>query len=59
MLVSSLLDLIENEPGFFVLLFELFAAGRRNPELGREVGELFRKTRDHVAGRSRRRTPRA
>ena len=34
----SLLDLIENEPGFFVLLFELFTAGRRNPEIQREVG---------------------
>src|SRR5215212_5780597 len=38
-LVSSLLDLIDNEPGFFVLLFELFTAGRRNPEMGHEVGE--------------------
>ena len=48
-LVSNLMDLIENEPGFFVLLFELFAAGRRNPEIQREVAELFRKTRGHVA----------
>ncbi len=48
-LVSSLLDLIENDPGFFVLLFELFSAGRRNPELQREVGRLFAKTRSHVA----------
>ncbi len=48
-LVSSLLDLIENEPGFFVLLFELFTAGRRKPELQREVGKLFRKTRERVA----------
>lgn len=49
-LVSSLLDLIENEPGFFVLLFELFTAGRRNEELQREVASLFRKTRARVAG---------
>ena len=35
--------------GFFVLLFELFTAGRRNPEISREVGELFRKTRGSVA----------
>jgi AcrR family transcriptional regulator len=48
-LVSSLTDLIENDPGFFVVLFELFAAGRRNEEIGREVGALFRRTRDHVA----------
>ncbi len=48
-LVSSLVDLIENDPGFFVVLFELFAAGRRNDEIGREVGALFRHSRDHVA----------
>lgn len=48
-LVSSLLDLIDNEPGFFVLIFELFTAGRRNPEIQREVGQLFRKTREEVA----------
>lgn len=48
-LVSNLLDLIENEPGFFVLLFELFSAGRRNPEIRREVAELFRKSRAQVA----------
>lgn len=48
-LVSSLEDLIENEPGYFVLLFEVFTAGRRNPDIGSEVGELFTRTRDHVA----------
>jgi AcrR family transcriptional regulator len=48
-LVSYLLDLIENEPGFFVLLLELFTAGRRHPEIQREVAELFKKTRGHVA----------
>src|SRR6188472_1447061 len=39
-LVSSLLDLIDNEPGFFVLLLELFTAGRRHPEIQREVAEM-------------------
>jgi AcrR family transcriptional regulator len=48
-LVSNLEDLIENEPGFFVLLFDLFTAGRRNPDIEREVGGLFERTRDHVA----------
>jgi AcrR family transcriptional regulator len=48
-LVSSLEDIIENEPGYFVLLFELFTAGRRNPDIERELGELFSRTRDHVA----------
>lgn len=48
-LVSSLTDLIENEPAFFLLLYELFSAGRRNPEIQREVGQLFERTRSHVA----------
>jgi AcrR family transcriptional regulator len=48
-LVSSLTELIENEPGFFLLLFELFSAGRRNPDIQREVGQLFERTRSHVA----------
>ena len=48
-LVASLTDMIENEPGFVLLLFELFSAGRRNPDIQREVGQLFEKTRSHVA----------
>ncbi len=48
-LVSSLTDLIDNEPAFFLLLYELFSAGRRNPEIQREVGQLFDTTRTHVA----------
>jgi AcrR family transcriptional regulator len=48
-LVSSLTDLIENEPGFFLLLYELFSAGRRNEDIQREVGQLFERTRSHVA----------
>jgi AcrR family transcriptional regulator len=48
-LVADLEDSIQNEPGFWVLLFELFTAGRRNPEIQREVGELFAKTKAHVA----------
>jgi AcrR family transcriptional regulator len=48
-LVASLTDLIDNEPGFFLLLYELFSAGRRNPDIQREVGQLFELTRSHVA----------
>ena len=48
-LVSDLEDSIQNDPGFWVLLFDLFTAGRRNPEIQREVGELFNRTRGHVA----------
>lgn len=48
-LVASLTDLIENEPAFYLLLYELFSAGRRNPEIQAEVGQLFGRTRSHVA----------
>jgi len=48
-LVSSLTDMIDNDPGFFLLLYELFSAGRRNPDIQREVGALFERTRSHVA----------
>ena len=48
-LVSSLTDMIDNDPGFFLLLYELFSAGRRNPDIQREVGQLFERTRSHVA----------
>jgi AcrR family transcriptional regulator len=48
-LVSSLTDLIENEPDVFLLIFELFSAGRRNPDIQEEVGRLFAHTRSHVA----------
>jgi AcrR family transcriptional regulator len=48
-LVADLEDWIQNEPGFWVLLFDLFTAGRRNPEIEKEVGELFIRTKSHVA----------
>jgi AcrR family transcriptional regulator len=48
-LVSSLTDMIENDPGFFLILYELFSAGRRNPDIAHEVGQLFDRTRSHVA----------
>jgi AcrR family transcriptional regulator len=48
-LVASLMDIIDNEPEFFLLLFELFSAGRRNPDIQAELGQLFVRTRSHVA----------
>jgi AcrR family transcriptional regulator len=48
-LVSDLEDSIQNDPGYWLLIFELFTAGRRNPEIEREMGELFNRTRNHVA----------
>jgi len=49
-LVASLMDLIENEPEAFLLLFELFIAGRHNPDIQRELAQLFDRTRAHLAG---------
>lgn len=48
-LVASLEDLIENDPDFFALVFELFSASRRNLEIRREMAELFNRSRAHVA----------
>lgn len=48
-LVSNLLEAIEDEPGIFGLLFEVFSAGRRNEEIQHELGDLFERTRNHVA----------
>jgi len=49
-LVANLNDLIENDPGFFCGLFELFSAGRQNTEIREGVGALYSVTTDHVAG---------
>src|SRR5256714_4923190 len=40
-LVRSLEDLVENDPGFVTLVFELFTAARRNEEIATEVAELY------------------
>jgi AcrR family transcriptional regulator len=48
-LLASLTNMIENEPAFYLLLYELFSAGRRNPDIQHEVGQLFERTRSHVA----------
>ncbi|HVE69354.1 MAG TPA: TetR/AcrR family transcriptional regulator [Solirubrobacteraceae bacterium] len=48
-LVSSLEDLVEHQPEFITLWFELFTVARRNEEIGAEVAALTRRTRAHVA----------
>jgi AcrR family transcriptional regulator len=48
-LVRSLEDLVENDPDFVTLWFELFTVARRNQEIGAEVAELTRRTREHVS----------
>jgi AcrR family transcriptional regulator len=48
-LLHSLEDLVERDPGFVALRFELFTSGRRNPEIAAEFAALQRATRAHVA----------
>jgi AcrR family transcriptional regulator len=49
-LVRSLEDLVENDPGFIALVFELFTSSRHNDELAAEMRELMRRMREHLAG---------
>lgn len=48
-LVASLNDLIENEPEAFLLAFELFTEGRRNPDVRAELAGLIRRLRARLA----------
>jgi AcrR family transcriptional regulator len=48
-LVVSLEDVIEHDPAFFTLLFELFTLSRRNQDIAAEFAELLRRQREHVA----------
>jgi AcrR family transcriptional regulator len=49
-LVSGAEAVLETDPGFYVILFELFTAGRQNPEIQRELAALYRQLQGHVAG---------
>src|SRR3954469_4114253 len=48
-LVRSLEDVLENDPDFYALLFEITTLARRNDEIAGELAELYRRTRSHVA----------
>jgi AcrR family transcriptional regulator len=48
-LVASLEEVIESEPGFITLVFELFALSRRHEEVAVEFAELLRRTREQLA----------
>jgi AcrR family transcriptional regulator len=48
-LVRSLEDLLENDPGFIALIFELFTTSRHNAEMAAEMREIMRRTREHLA----------
>src|SRR5947208_12935097 len=47
-LVRSLEDMVEHDPRYVTLVFELFTAARRNEEIATEVAELHRRTREQV-----------
>lgn len=50
-LVASLENLIENQPETFLLLFELFTASRRNPEIQEELAQHFARIRERLGER--------
>ena len=49
-LVRSLEELVERDPAFVALHFELFTSSRRTPEIAAELAALHRRIREHVAG---------
>lgn len=49
-MLRSLEDLIENDPGFIALIFELFSSSRHNEEIAAGLADLTRRTREHIAG---------
>lgn len=48
-LVAGAEEILRNDPGFYVLLYELFAAGRQNPEIQAELAQVYAGSRRHVA----------
>jgi AcrR family transcriptional regulator len=48
-LVSGAEDILREDPGFYVILYELFTAGRQNPDIQAELAELYQRCRQHVA----------
>ena len=48
-LVAELTELVDREPDFITIIFELFTLGRRNEEIAAEFAELMRRTRDQLA----------
>ena len=49
-LVAGAEEMLREDPGFYVILYELFTAGRQNPDIQAELAELYQRSRDHVAG---------
>jgi AcrR family transcriptional regulator len=47
--VSGAEEILHNDPGFYVLIFELFTAARQNPEIQAELAQVYDGSRRHVA----------
>jgi AcrR family transcriptional regulator len=48
-LVAGAEEILKSDPGFYVLIYELFAAGRQNPEIQAELAQVYDGSRRHVA----------
>ena len=48
-LVASLEDFVEDEPGASAVVYEMVSASHYSDELRAEMGELYRRWRDHLA----------
>ncbi len=48
-LVHSLEDLVEEDPGFIALVFELFTSSRHNDEIRAGLADLSARVREHLA----------
>ena len=53
-LVSGAEAVLESDPGFYVILYELFGAGRQNAEIKTELAELYQHNRERLAEALRR-----
>jgi AcrR family transcriptional regulator len=47
---ASLLEMMDENPEFFVILLELHTLGQQNVEIAAEVAQLHRRVRGHLAG---------
>jgi AcrR family transcriptional regulator len=48
-LVAGAEGVLQEDPGFYVILYELFTAGRQNPDIQAELAELYHRSRQHLA----------
>jgi AcrR family transcriptional regulator len=48
-LVAGAEEILRSDPGFYVLIFELFTAGRQNAEIRTELAQVYDGSRRHVA----------